>query len=61
MSHTLQHISTHCNTDGTQGYARIWVTISCNLRDDDRVALSELGFSRDASGRVRVNRALFCQ
>ena len=40
--------------DGSEGYARVWVTISCNLRSDDHQALSELGFSRDASGRVSL-------
>jgi hypothetical protein len=41
--------------DGSEGYARVWVTISCNLRsNNDHQALSELGFSRDASGRVSL-------
>lgn len=39
--------------DGTNGYARIWVTVSCNLRDDDKAALSELGFS--VSSRVTAS------
>ena len=33
--------------DGSEGYARLWVTISCNLRGDDRGHLSEMGFSRE--------------
>jgi len=40
--------------DGSAGYARVWVTINCNLRSDEHQALSELGFSRDASGKVSL-------